>query len=287
MSNTDTPVKVNTFSDGQTILAAPINQNFDDLFTGLANIGTANLLADGVTTTKILDGNVTLAKLAAAVANALCPAGSVLATMRTTAPDGWVLSGTTIGNAVSGASRANADTETLFLLAYAAMADAQAPVSGGRGASAAADFAAGKTLTLPDGKGRTIAGKEASESRITTAVSGFSGATQGAVGGSQSHTLVEGELAAHTHSITHSHTASQGTHAHTTLVPTVSQEQPAGAGLFSFNSNTPSTAVASTSDSAGAITVSGTDTANSGSKGSNTAHRNVQPTLILTYIVKL
>ena len=59
--------------------------------------------------------------------------------------------GRTIGNGSSGATeRANPDTEALFTYFYDNLADAQAAVSGGRGASAAADFAANKTLALPD-----------------------------------------------------------------------------------------------------------------------------------------
>jgi hypothetical protein len=62
--------------------------------------------------------------------------------------------GRTIGNAVSGgAERANADCEALFTYLWNALANAQAAVSGGRGASAAADFTAGKTIDLPDLRG--------------------------------------------------------------------------------------------------------------------------------------
>jgi hypothetical protein len=65
--------------------------------------------------------------------------------------------GRTIGSATSGATeRANADCQTLFQYLWGA--DANLAVSGGRGASAAADWAANKTLTLPDSRGRTIAG---------------------------------------------------------------------------------------------------------------------------------
>lgn len=81
----------------------------------------------------------------------------------TTAPVGWVFAnGQTIGNAVSGAiGRANADTAPLFTLLWNSWADAQAPVSGGRGANPAADFAANKTIQLPDLRGRTAVAPDA------------------------------------------------------------------------------------------------------------------------------
>lgn len=70
---------------------------------------------------------------------------------------GWVRANArTIGSATSGATeRANADTEALFL--YLWNADPNLAVSGGRGANAAADFAANKTIALPDARGRALA----------------------------------------------------------------------------------------------------------------------------------
>lgn len=68
---------------------------------------------------------------------------------------GWVrMNGGTIGNAASGASeRGDADTAALFSYLFTTFADDLAPVVGGRGASAAADFAAGKRITVPSMRG--------------------------------------------------------------------------------------------------------------------------------------
>jgi len=120
----------------------------------------------------------------------LQPTGLAQFYMGTTAPAGWVLAnGGTIGNASSGASnRANADTEDLFTLLYNSMADAQAPVSGSRGAGAAADFALNKTITIPDMRGRAPVG-----------TGGTAPATHGDNGGSETHTLIEAEMPSHTH----------------------------------------------------------------------------------------
>lgn len=70
---------------------------------------------------------------------------------------GWVrCNGKTIGSATSGGTeRANADVQALFQYLWGA--DSNLSVSGGRGASAAADWSANKTITLPDCRGRVFA----------------------------------------------------------------------------------------------------------------------------------
>lgn len=85
--------------------------------------------------------------------------GDVKLTLKTVADTGWVLmDDKTIGNAASSATgRANADTVTLFTLLWTNTADAQCAVSTGRGASAAADYAANKTIALPKALGRALA----------------------------------------------------------------------------------------------------------------------------------
>lgn len=85
--------------------------------------------------------------------------GDLKPTYKVVADPGWVLMDDgTIGNAGSGASnRANADTQALFTLLWNNVANQWAPVSGGRGANAAADFAANKTIVLPQMLGRSLA----------------------------------------------------------------------------------------------------------------------------------
>lgn len=156
-------------------------------------LGTAATLTAGVAANNAvqLDGS---AKLPAVDGSALLNIGvpgTILDYIGTIAPTGYVLAaGRTIGNATSGATeRANADTVTLYTLLWNSMADAQAPVSTGRGASAAADYAANKTITVPDLRGRVTAGKDdmggATASRLTNAVSGLTGTTLGLAGGNE------------------------------------------------------------------------------------------------------
>jgi len=113
-------------------------------------------------------------------ANGGCPTGSIVGTFATSADSGWVfLKGGTIGSASSGATvRANADTSALFAYLWNNLANSEAPVSSGRGASAAADFAANKTITLPDLQGRFPLGK----------ASAGTGSTLGGTGGALDHT---------------------------------------------------------------------------------------------------
>lgn len=109
--------------------------------------------------------------------------------------------GRTIGSATSGASeRANADTQSLFLFLYGE--DPNLTVSGGRGANAAADWAANKTITLPDGRGRDLAGLDdmgaTAAGRLTAAYFGTSATVLGATGGNESKTLLTANLPAYT-----------------------------------------------------------------------------------------
>ncbi len=98
----------------------------------------------------------------------------------TAAPTGFVfLSGGTIGDGSSSASvRANSDCHQLFVHLWNNLADAQAPVVGGRGTSAEADWSAHKKLTLPDHRQRVPMHKAASGT----------GATLGGTGGAIDHT---------------------------------------------------------------------------------------------------
>ena len=150
--------------------------------------------------------------------------GDTIFSFNTNARTGFVrLNGRTIGNAASAATeRANADTEDLFSFLWANVSDTYAPVSGGRGASAAADFAANKRITLPSMEGRVPVGLDQMGTGVAAGV--LTGVTDsGESGGSEDHTMTQSELVSHTHTAgsltasTHTHatgTYSVGSHSH-------------------------------------------------------------------------
>lgn len=131
------------------------------------------------------------------------PTGAVISGFYTAAPTGWLLlQGSSIGSASSGATAlASATAAELFTSLWNSLTNTEAPVSGGRGASAAADFAANKTLTLPDMRQKFPIGKAASGT----------GATLGGTGGAIDHTHT---APAHTHGL-NDHTHSIPSHTHT------------------------------------------------------------------------
>lgn len=175
--------------------------------------------------------------------------GDVKLTLAATAPAGWVMADDgTIGNALSGAStRANDDTENLFTLLWNNVGDTEAPVSGGRGLSASADFTAGKTIQLTRLLGRSLA--------IAGAGAGLTARTLGQHLGEETHTLIRAELPAAglTMSLPRKYGSNQGS----------------GTG-FSQDNGTTSNGTGTTEN-----------------MGSGQAHNNMQPTAFLNAMVKL
>lgn len=125
------------------------------------------------------------------------PAGATKLWGSNTAPDGWVFCNGvgTIGNASSGADLAAAYSEQLFTHWYNAFDNTRCPVSGGRGANAAADYAANKRITSPDFRafpyGNPEMGNVTADTSLTDAVAGVDVSTLGIHFGAQSVELTE------------------------------------------------------------------------------------------------
>ena len=128
--------------------------------------------------------------------------------------------GRTLGAAGSAATeRANADTLPLFSWLWNNLADAQAPVSGGRGSTAAADFAANKVITLPDLRGSGPLGLDdmgnSAAGRLDAAPVEHGGPTLGgSVVGGNTQTLVVADLPSHSHEAGTLAADSAGSHTH-------------------------------------------------------------------------
>lgn len=176
--------------------------------------------------------------------NALIPTGYIMHSMINVANPGWVrMHGGTIGKAGSGATeRANADTEALYVALWTADVAGAFAISGGRGASGAADFAAGKTMTLPDARGAVVA---------AVPPTGFMAGGFGYIQGAYEHTLVDAELPV------------VGDHQH---------DYTTRPSAFSVDSGGTETVVIS-----GSTTTDSTSYA--GAFGGGLPHNNVQPTL--------
>ena len=193
--------------------------------------------------------------------------------------DGWLLcNGRTMGPAASGADYASDDYEALFVHLY--QKDANLAVAGGRGANAAADWAANKTIALPDIKGRGIVGLDSmggsTSGRIPAAsVTSTGGGVNvlGSSGGAGEHTLTLAQIPAHKHDVS----ATQEAHAHTVNGANAT-DVAAGAGLYnSINALGSKT----TTSAQPAITVS------EATKGSGSAHNNMPPYTLMSCYIKV
>ena len=117
----------------------------------------------------------------------------------------------------------------------------------------------GDSFNAPDLRGRTIAGQDdmggSSANRLTDQTGGLNGDTLGATGGAETHILTEAQLPAHNHG---------------TVVTNVSASSSTNTG-----------------DGINRIRLTGINqTKSATSTGSDEAHNNVQPTIILNYIIK-
>ncbi|MET4210530.1 hypothetical protein [Bradyrhizobium sp. LA2.1] len=194
--------------------------------------------------------------------------------------------GRTIGSATSGATeRANADCQSLFQYLWGA--DANLAVSGGRGASGAADWAANKTIALPDMRGRVIAGLDGMGNSLAGILGSGSGSFQtnsntlGFKGGAEVHGLTLAQLPT---GITSSGTlpVAGTTNAALAFITSNSQSSPFSSGTGGATAwlaqGTGATVLTQSASASGTVTSNNT---------SGVVHDTMSPAMLMTYYVKL
>ena len=182
----------------------------------------------------------------------IIPVGFVAPWPTATAPAGWLLA---YGQAVS---------RTTYAELFAAYGTTYGSGDGST------------TFNLPDYRGRTPFGKDdmggSAAGRITFAASGVDGATLGATGGDQKHTLTSAQIPAHTHTATVSITST----------PNTSIVENGNSGTVDVTSGSGNT-VAKRSNVPNTISSTGTVTVNN--TGGGGAHNNMPPAIIQNWII--
>lgn len=189
----------NQFTEGDPVGAVPATVVTADWLNAVQEEIAGVIEGASIALSKPSNSQLHAAILALIAANTTSfTTGDVKLTLKTTADAGWVMfNDGTIGNASSGATtRANADTEALFTLLWNNVTNTYAAVSGGRGASAAADFAANKTIALTKMLGRALA--------IAGSGASLSSRALGETVGAETHALSVAEMPSHSHTTSQS-----------------------------------------------------------------------------------
>jgi microcystin-dependent protein len=277
-------------TNGTTADATQVMSNFNTIVTDVnENAATAGTNSDiteltGLTTAlSVSQGGTGAGSVGAAgttlgtedgstlTYNVMFSTGDVKMTWKTSPDTGWIMHDDgTIGNASSGASnRANADTAALFTLLWNNVSNTYAPVSSGRGANAAADFAANKTITLPAFLGRAAA--------LSGSGSGLTARTLGENVGEETHTMTSGELVSHTHTAS----VSDSGHSHGISSNGVNSINSGATHNAADDGTGPSSSGLTTASATTGISVTNAST------GSTTPFNQMQPTTFINMMIKL
>jgi microcystin-dependent protein len=244
------------FKAADGALATPGITFDNDQDTGVRRSGanTVRLVCGGVDIAEVSASGLTL--LAGALAGSgTTPVGGGMDYWGTSAPTGWLFA---YGQAVS---------RTTYAALFAVLGTT---FGSGDGST---------TFNLPDLRGRASFGKDdmggTSANRITNQSGGWNGDTLGAAGGSETHQLTEGQLAAHAHS--------GSANANGPNNPTY-VAYGANVGVQAGASDTvPRTASAAATQVSGSLSHTHALTINSA--GGGEAHNNLPPGISCNYII--
>ena len=261
--------------------AVPLTHNATSL---ILLDGASRVTADGDTQIVVSEGSGNWREIAyhraAVAASAGFSTGDVKVTFKTVADTGWVLMNDgTIGNAASGGTtRANADTAALFTLIWNNTVDADCAVSTGRGANAAADYAANKTIALPKSLGRELA--------IAGSGAGLTARALASVLGTETKTIAAANLPASGVSVPSLSVSTSGV----SFTRNTHDANPAGTNYPTFlsNNNTTGGSLIGETFSSGTFAMSGTTgTGTTGNMGSGTAFDVMTPRFHANVMIKL
>lgn len=272
----------NSFVAGARAIAADVNANF----TTVKNFIDTNLVqVDGTvkaTTASITDDAVTEAKVADALLEKLAPTGSINQYAGASAPTGWLL----------------CDGSELAIASYTALYNVL--TSNGTvfpyGANTNGSGGAGSThFRVPNLKGKIPVGFDTTQTEFDAL---------GETGGAKTHTLTTSEMPSHGHSVSldnagsHNHVVDGGAHAHTLPTresPNTNAHSHSGSRLAESPSNGATNDEISTINGAYGdgshshnVSTSGDHghTVNQSNAGGGSAHNNLQPYIVLNYIIK-
>jgi hypothetical protein len=128
----------------------------------------------------------------------------------------WAKNNYTIGNAGSAATHAAGDAAFLYAALWNGFPNSQCPVTGGRGANPAADFAAGKPIQVLDLGGMGIVGQDNLTGRLSgVPVTSGNPNAPGCVLGENFHALTSAQIPGHTHNGGGTTGLENAAHAHT------------------------------------------------------------------------
>ncbi len=140
------------------------------------------------------------------------------------------------------------------------------------------------SFNLPDLRGRAVAGKDdmggSAANRLTGQSGGVDGDTLGAAGGAETHTLGSSQMPSHSHARGTLATASAGSHNHS--INTGAFHTSGNYSRLSWGNNNASGTQSTASGGSHSHAIRGY----TGRVGSGRAHNNVQPTVVLNWIVK-